>query len=189
MKFNPEIHHRRSIRLKGYDYSRNGAYFVTMCIQNRECRLGKIVDNKMILNDAGTMIRSVFEEIPQSYPSAGIEIYQIMPNHVHAIIYVGKGPCACPSGQGQPRGVAPTLSLPDIIHRFKTLTTKRYMDHVIQRNWQPFLKKLWQRNYFEHIIRDESEFDRLYEYIVNNPLNWAIDENDLENIGLRDNKK
>ncbi|MBU4268128.1 MAG: transposase [Acidobacteria bacterium] len=171
MKFNPEIHHRRSIRLKGYNYSQNGVYFVTMCVQNRECLLGKVVDNKMVLNDAGTMIRSVFEEIPQFYPGAGIDIFQIMPNHVHAIIYVGADPCACSSGKGQPRGVAPTLSLPDIIHRFKILTTKRYMDHAIQKNWQPFLKKLWQRNYYEHIIRDKGEYDLIGEYIKNNPFN------------------
>jgi putative transposase len=178
MKFNPEIHHRRSIRLKGYDYSRKGAYFVTMCIQNRECLLGKIVNNKMVLNDGGTMIESVWEEIPKAYPGTGIDIFQIMPNHVHAIILVGI--------RGQPRGVAPTLSLPDIVHRFKIMTTKKYMDGVSTANWLPFLKKLWQRNYYEHIIRDEGEYDRIYEYIINNPLNWAIDENNPGNLGLRD---
>jgi hypothetical protein len=100
MKFNPEVHHRRSIRLKGHDYSKNGAYFVTICIQDRECLLGKIIDHKMVLNDPGIMVGSVWEEIPKSYPGVGIDVYQIMPNHVHAIILNGL--------QGQPRGVAPT---------------------------------------------------------------------------------
>lgn len=177
MRFNPEIHHRRSIRLKGYEYSRNGAYFVTMCIQNRECLLGKIIDKKILLSDAGIMAGSVWEEIPRSYPGVVIDIYQIMPNHVHAIILLGEGLCACPSSEGQPRGVAPTLSLPDIIHRFKVMTTKTYMDGVAKTIWIPFNKKLWQRNYYEHVIRNDGDYDRIYEYVINNPSNWDEDEN------------
>jgi uncharacterized protein (TIGR02757 family) len=96
--------------------------------------------------------------------------------------FVGAGPCACPDdndGIGQPQGVAPTtiLSLSDVIHRFKTLTTKQYIDGVRQHGWKPFQGKLWQRNYYEHIIRDEKEMAKIREYIINNPLNWETDEN------------
>ena len=76
---------------------------------------------------------------------------------------------------GQPQGVAPTLSLPDVVHRLKTLTTKRYSDGVKQHDWPPFPGKLWQRNYYEHIIRNENELNRIREYVVNNPLQWELD--------------
>jgi hypothetical protein len=79
-------------------------------------------------------------------------------------------------GNGQPQGVAPTLSVPDIVHRFKTMTTKRYVDGVKQHGWLPFHNKLWQRNYYEHIIRDEESYQRISEYIRTNPLQWLDDE-------------
>ena len=96
---------RRSIRLRGYDYSRAGAYFVTVCVQNRECLFGDVVDGKMILNDAGMMIQIVWNEIPAHYPGIEIDALVIMPNHTHGIVViVGAGPRACPV-DGQPQGV------------------------------------------------------------------------------------
>ncbi|OYT72620.1 MAG: hypothetical protein CFK48_02500 [Armatimonadetes bacterium CP1_7O] len=93
---------------------------------------------------------------------------------------VGAGPCTCPdTGQpfdmGQPQGVAPTMSLGDIVHRFKTMTTKRYADGVKQLGWPPFRGRLWQRNYYEHIIRNEESLQRIREYILTNPLRWHLD--------------
>ena len=202
---NHEKHHRRSIRLKGYDYSQAGAYFVTICVQNRVCLFGNIVDGKMMLNNAGRMVDIVWNGIPQYYSGIGIDTFQIMPNHIHGIItIVGAGPRACPdngqshngqsqNGQpfdgqpfdGQPQGVAPTgLSLPDVVHRFKTMTTKQYIDGVKQLNWRPFNKRVWQRNYFEHIIRDEKDYNRICEYIKNNPLKWELDSLHPENGGF-----
>ncbi|HID28413.1 MAG TPA: transposase, partial [Desulfobacterales bacterium] len=102
MKYNPEIHHRRSIRFKGYDYSQTGAYFVTICTQNRECLFGDIVNEKMVLNDAGRMIQTIWDEMPEHYFGVAMDIFQIMPNHVHGIVIltnpvtVGAGPRACP---------------------------------------------------------------------------------------------
>lgn len=190
MTFNPEIHHRRSIRLRGYDYTQAGLYFVTLCVQNRECLFGEIMDGGMRLNDAGKMIRAVWDEIPAHYPDADIDAFIAMPNHIHGIIaIVGAGPRACPDhGQplhhGLPRGVAPTgLSLPDVVHRFKTMTTKRYTDGVKQLGWPPFSAKLWQRNYWEHIIRNESECHRVREYIHNNPFQWERDSLHPATIG------
>ncbi len=182
MTYNPAIHHRRSIRLKGYDYSREGAYFITICTQNREFLFGEIVDGNMVLNDAGQMIETVWAEMPNYYKGIDIDIFQIMPNHFHGIIMiVGATPRGCPDRTGQAQGPAPTnaraLSLPDAVHRFKTLTTKRYTDGVKQNNWPPFNKKLWQRNYYEHIIRDDESLNRIREYIINNPLKWDMDKN------------
>ncbi len=207
MRYDPGKHHRRSIRLKEYDYSQAGAYSITICTQNRECLFGEIVNGEMRLNDAGLMVQSIWDEIPSHYSGTETDEFVIMPNHVHGIaVIVGAGPRACPlaqracplaqracplaqracldrarGGRGQPRGVAPTLSLPDVVHRFKTMTTKRYTDGVKQHGWTPFPGKLWQRNYYEHIIRNENDLNRIREYIVNNPPTW---KSDRENPGV-----
>jgi hypothetical protein len=91
MKYDPDIHHRRSIRLKGYDYSQAGAYFVTICAQNLECLFGEILDEEMALNDAGRMIETIWHELPEHYPGVGIDAFQVMPNHMHGIVIVGAG--------------------------------------------------------------------------------------------------
>ena len=129
----------------------------------------------MRLNDAGRMIQTVWDEIPIHYPGIGINEFVVMPNHIHGLIMlVGAGPRACPS-LAQPR-VAPTpLSLPDVVHRFKTMTTKRYTDGVKQHGWAPFPAKLWQRNYWEHVIRNDLDLHEIREYIQNNPLKWELD--------------
>ena len=163
--------HRRSIRLQNYDYKRSGAYFVTMVTQNRACLFGDVVNGRLQLNDAGQMIQAIWDQLPQHYPSVETDAFVIMPNHVHGIIaLVGVGACADIQSGGQPQGVAPTndprpkhdavhvLSLADIVHRFKTLTTKRYVDGVKQFDWSRFESRLWQRNYFEHVIRNEESF-------------------------------
>ncbi len=156
------------------------------------------------------MIQTVWDEIPIHYTGTEIDEFVVMPNHIHGIIViVGATPCGCPdpgvgtSGQnngqaqgpgnngraqenGQPRGVAPTgntgtLSLGDIVHRFKTMTTKRYADGVKQLGWQSFAGKLWQRNYWEHIIQNEMELNRIREYIHDNPSQWESDRLNLHN--------
>jgi len=198
MKYNPDIHHRRSIRLKDYDYSQAGLYFVTICTQGRHHLFGDVEDGIVKLTAAGEMVRTVWEQIPFHYPGVEIDQFVIMPNHFHGIvIIVGAGPRACPDGMGQPhpigqpQGVAPTAdidgrssepgySLPDVVHRFKTMTTKKYVDGVKLHGWQRFDGKLWQRNYWEHIIRNEREFNRIRHYIENNPIQW---ENDKLNGG------
>ena len=195
---------RRSLRLRGYDYSQAGAYFVTLGTPNRECLFGDIVHGEMVLNDAGRMVQAIWDELPPNYPGIGIDAFVIMPNHIHGIItiqphHVGATPRACPDDAarpphtGQPRGVAPTindtshlaqtgrgvtpttLALPDVVHRFKTLTTKRYTDGVRHNGWKPFSGKLWQRNYWEHVVRDERELHRMRQYIINNPTKWEFD--------------
>jgi len=178
MTFDSGIRRRRSIRLRGYDYTRAGAYFITICTQNRECLFGEITNGKMILDPAGDMIRTVWDEIPLHYTGIEIDEFVVMPNHIHGIIVivpVGATPRGCPGVSGQLRENAGTLSLPDMVHRFKTMTTKRYADGVKQSGWQRFPGKLWQRNYWEHIIRNEMELDRIREYIYTNPTLWESD--------------
>jgi len=180
VQFDREKHHRRSIRLLGYDYAQAGAYFVTICAQDRECLFGEIVDAKMRVNDAGRMVHSVWEELPRQYAGIDIDGFVAMPNHIHEIIIlrdhhvVGAIPRGCPTS-GQAQRPAPTMSLPDVVHRFKSLTTARYRQGVAERGWPPFCRRLWQRNYYEHVIRSETELNCIRRYIEDNPLMWAMD--------------
>jgi REP element-mobilizing transposase RayT len=193
LKFNPDKYRRQSIRLKGYDYTLPGAYFITICTQNRECLFGDIVDGEMRLNEYGKMVLAVWNEMPEHYQGVDVDAFVVMPNHIHGIVLlnlnVGAGPCASPGATpdtsrkaGQPQGVASTFSLPDAVHRFKSLTTARYRHGVQQFGWKPFNKRLWQRNYYERIIRDENELNRIRQYIIDNPANWSDDVNYPENI-------
>lgn len=107
-QYKPKIHHRRSIRLRGYDYSQAGAYFITICTQNRLHLFGEIVNNKMILNGAGKMVEQTWNEIPVFYDGFGVNEYVVMPNHFHGVIVVAgpracpnNGPCACPNNVQQ----------------------------------------------------------------------------------------
>jgi REP element-mobilizing transposase RayT len=172
--------------LKGFDYSQAGAYFVTICIQNRICLFGKIENGEIQLTEAGYMVHRIWNELPEKYPGVEIDEFIVMPNHIHGIVVlnVGAGPCACPdSNKGQPRGVAPTrLSLPDVVHRYKSFTTSEYRIGVEQLKWIPFPGKLWQRNYYEHVIRNEKELNQIREYISNNPLQWALDNENPQNM-------
>jgi len=137
------------------------------------------------------MVESVWSDIPKYYSGVNVDAFVAMPNHVHGIIFldVGAGPRACPEEGhkiGQPQGVAPTLSLPDAVHRFKSLTTSKYMNGVRQNNWPPFRGRLWQRNYYEHVIRNKNELNLIREYILNNPAKWAFDP---ENPGASERQR
>jgi REP element-mobilizing transposase RayT len=172
--------------LKGYDYRQAGAYFVTICTQDRAPVFGEIVNGVMILNAAGAMVRDVWNEMPRFYPGVSIDTFIVMPNHVHGIIVLspeGSLHAAAASAAtaemaphpGQARGPAPTMSLPDVVHRLKSLTTHRYAVGAELRNGRPFRGRLWQRNYYEHIIRDAASLDRIREYIAANPARWEED--------------
>ena len=181
MSLDQTKHQRRSIRLQGYDYAQAGAYFITICTQDRACLFGNVVDGYMQLNEAGRMIRSVWDEIAVFYPGVESDEFVVMPDHIHGIIVlVGATPRGRPGTEGPaptgpaPTGPAPTLSLPDVVHRFKTLTTKRYADGIKQSGWTPFHRRVWQRNYYEHVIRDGESLDRIRQYIITNPVRWAV---------------
>lgn len=200
-KYNPNVHHRRSIRLKGYDYSQAGLYFITICCKDRECLFGEIMDGEMVLNIAGKMIDKWWQKIPEKFPDIELDVYQIMPNHFHAIAInngtgVGANLRVRPDNEigdninpGQTRGSAPTIThvysilgehadLPiyRVVQWFKTMTTNEYIRGVKKLGWQPFNGKLWQRNYWEYIVRDDESSHRIAEYIINNPTKWAVDK-------------
>ncbi len=150
---------------------------------------GEVIEGQMRLNEAGEMVQRIWDELPRYDAEINVDVFQIMPNHVHGIILidreapVGVGPCAYPHlrAEGQAQGLAPTtrakrMSLGDVVHRFKTMTTRLYIKGVRSRAWRPFAKRLWQRNYYEHIIRNEENLQSIREYILYNPLKWQEDE-------------
>jgi putative transposase len=179
-RFNSTINHRRSIRLKGYDYSQSGLYFITICTQNQDCLFGEINNAEIILNDAGIMVDNKWLALKNRYPNIDLHEYIVMPNHFHGIIEIvengqpqgGQPQGGQPQG-GQPQGIAPTVG--DMIGAFKSLVTNEYIRNVKQNNWRRFNGKLWQRNYYEHIIRDEKSYLQIAEYIETNPLKWQDD--------------
>jgi len=196
-RYNPNIHHRRSIRLKGYDYSQAGLYFITICVKNRKCLFGNIDNGKMNRNDAGKMIEKLWNEIPNDFKYTKLHEYIIMPNHFHGIIeIVGADSISAPNTDsisapntdsakwaemdsaptGTEMGTGIKTTIPNIIQSFKRYTTIKYIRGVKNNKWKPFDGKLWQRNYWEHIIRNENEYNRISQYIINNPAKWQNDK-------------
>jgi len=168
-RYNSETHHRRSIRLKGYDYSKEGAYFVTICAQERECLFGEVVNGEMVMNEAGARVQAVWDELPCHYPQVRLDAFAIMPNHVHGIVAltaVGARFIA-PSSTIAPHP-APTIG--EIVRGFKARCT-RAINQMRNTRGVP----VWQRNYYEHIIRGEVDYNRIAEYISTNPQRWMSD--------------
>jgi len=158
---------------------------VTIVTQERKLFFGQIIDGEMVLNKIGKMVKEIVEGVPRHYQNIHVEVSAIMPNHVHFLFLITDvvaGHRACQTNQtnsGQPQGVDPTkeqLSLPDIVHRIKSLTTHQYMIGVRDKGWPRFDKRLWQRNYYEHVIRNQRDYKAIYEYILANPMNWEMDE-------------
>ena len=154
-------HHRKYLRLKVYDYSQIGAYFVTVCARNHELVFGKIVEDEMRLNDAGRIVQNCWNALLFRFPGIELDAFMIMPNHVHGIIMiVGAGQALSPN--------SPTLG--DIIRVFKS-TSAINLNLMLSMSGQ----SIWQRNYYEHIIRDEESLSKIREYIAYNPLSWSMD--------------
>ncbi len=189
MNYDKYRHHRRSFRLKNYDYSQAGAYFVTICIKGRECMFGDVVDGEMGLNYAGQMVRDVWHKIPEHFPHADIDEFIVMPNHAHGIIVICRDGCrgevSSPISvshipKTKQGGDTPPLqrrALGQIVAYFKYQSAKR-INQIRNAPAHP----VWQRNYYEHIIRSEEEMNRIREYIMENPAKWAEDENNPANI-------
>ncbi|MBK8032201.1 MAG: transposase [Chloroflexi bacterium] len=150
---------RKSPRLPGYDYAREGAYFVTICQQNRACLFGDIADQELCLNPAGVMLRRWWERLPEKFPDAEIDHFVVMPNHFHGIVLL--------------KGDQTRLS--DAVGWFKAMTTNAYIQNVKEQDWTPFEKRLWQRSYYDHIIRDEQGLEMIRRYVLTNPARWNED--------------
>ena len=162
MKYDPSIHHRRSIRFKGYDYSQPGAYFITICTHQKKCLFGKVFDGQMQLNNFGNIVQFHWRSLEKHHSHIRLDQFVVMPNHFHGIIIINKNVDAA-IGQQQ-------KAMPEIIRGFKTFSA-RQVNKVRHQSGVP----LWQRNYYERIIRNEEELDRVQKYIINNPRNWTKD--------------
>ena len=201
MSYNSNIHHRKSTRLKGYDYSREGLYFITICTYKKECLFSEIINDEMILNHAGKIADKYWLDIPKHFPNAVLHERVIMPNHVHGIIEIHAVHVGSENlrdnvgaenlqplhhGNLQPlRNAIKTqtqhefqkmipLSIGSIIKGFKIGVTK-YFRNNSNDNF-PNDNKIWQRNYHDHIIRDEQSYIKISEYIINNPRKWKEDK-------------
>ncbi|MFN8361845.1 MAG: transposase [Candidatus Kapaibacterium sp.] len=248
--YNPKIHHRRSIRLSGYDYSQEGAYFITICCQDKVCRFGTVENDKMMLNECGLIAANEWIALPNRFINIEVDVFQIMPNHIHGIIIVkdvgatlavaqsfmgetayagqpqGIAPTVAQDGMGetadtgqpqgiaptvaqsfmgetayagQPQGIAPTVAqsfmgetayagqpqgiaptqvvhgtIPAIIGAYKSLVSNGCLKIYKSKN-KP-MGKLWQRNYYEHIIRNEQSYRTISQYVTDNPAKWAFDK-------------
>ncbi len=164
---------RRSIRLKNFDYTQAGAYFITICTNHKECLFGEIIEGSMQLNSAGVTIRDLWQAQALQFPSIVMDAFVVMPNHIHGIIStVGASLAAA-----QPALVAPAKvpSITDIVGAFKSRSTLAYIHGVNNDNWRGFDRRLWQRNYYEHIIRNDVSLTGIREYILNNPRQWELD--------------
>ena len=218
MLYNPNIHHRRSIRLKGYDYSQAGLYFITICCQDRICRFGHIENGEMILNDYGQIAFDEWIKLSERFTNFELDVFQIMPNHMHGIILLNDVSLGAAFNLSQNEidnqnginihneiarnnildncilnndldigirataRVAPTAApaVSDIVGAYKSLVANGCLDNWKSKwvgvNPTPMMGKLWQRNYYEHIIRDEKSYETISKYIMNNPAKWAGDK-------------
>lgn len=228
MAYNPKIHHRKSIRLKGYDYSQDGLYFVTICCENRICRFGNIKDGVMHLNEYGEIAYTQWVKLAERFNNYELDVFQIMPNHMHGIIVLNnpttaiivdadndiknaaagaplagapnddenharaalavalsgadsikgagadsiKGTGASPARTGGNSGNAGNLG--DIVGAYKSIVANECLKIYKSNNER--MGKLWQRNYYEIIIRNEKSYARISEYIINNPAKWDADK-------------
>jgi REP element-mobilizing transposase RayT len=176
MTVTPHSHHRRSIRIKEYDYTSPGAYFVTLVTYQRDCLFGEIQNGEMILNDFGSIADECWRAIPDHFPFVELGAYVIMPNHVHGIIVIRESVGARHASplQNTPRGPAPH-SLGTIVGSYKSAVTRRIgREHNAT--------AIWQRNYYEHIIRNDKDLQRITDYIETNPLRWNEDDENPVNI-------
>jgi putative transposase len=159
MNYNPELHHRRSIRLKGYDYSTAGAYFITICTHDREQLFGDIVDRTMVLNKLGNIAQLHWQKLERYHANLILDRSVVMPNHLHGIMILDSS-------------IEDSKPISEIIGSFKAFSA-REINKIRKLKGVP----VWQRNYYERIIRTETELDYVRQYIVNNPINWQIDIN------------
>lgn len=160
MPYNKAIHNRQSIRLKGFDYSQDGRYFITICTHNHQALFGEIILGEMKTNQIGSIVKEHWFQLPNRFNSIQMDAFVVMPNHIHGIISIMES--------------LPDQTIGKIIGAYKSLAANEFMKLCKIKNLS--LDKLWQRNYYEHIIRDEEDFSRIVEYIENNPLKWEEDQ-------------
>lgn len=235
MEYDAQKHHRRSIRLKGYDYSQVGAYFITICTQDHACLFGEISGEEMQLNGAGHMVMAGWKTLSRRFPIVTLDEFVVMPNHVHGILLisdiadrnasplltgqeepyasplfspafsgisinsgtaVGANPCAhrCSPDAPEPEflhtrpdvrsgaNLKRTVTVGDVVGAFKSLTTVSYVRGTKEQAWPSFHTRLWQRNYHEHIVRNEALLHRVRQYVFDNPAQWSVDRHNPQAV-------
>jgi REP element-mobilizing transposase RayT len=196
MKFDPQKHpfdqdqgkHRRSIRLPDYDYSQPGAYFVTMVTFRRECLFGEIRNSMMYLSEAGQIVLDVWNSLPVRYPTVTLGTAVVMPNHFHGIVIINESVGVIPVVGAihesplrnelplrEPRAQRRRMTLPLVIGYFKMNSAKQ-INKLLNSSGVP----IWQRNYYEHIVRNDDERNRIHFYIESNIDNWEDDDENLD---------
>lgn len=156
---------RCGLRLKGYDYSQEGAYFVTICTHGKECLFGEVIGSEMKVNELGRKVQEAWNDLPVHYPHIAMDAFVVMPNHVHGVIVL--------RARAERAGLKPAPTqhgLPEIVRAFKTFSARR-INEFRRTSGVP----VWQRNYYEHVIRNDADYDRIAEYITNNPQRWMED--------------
>jgi len=181
MDTNNNLPKRKSPRLLGYDYTLPGGYFITVATHHHIHLFGKVINGEMCLNEVGKMIQDCWWDIPKHYPNTTLDVFIVMPNHIHGILFITEpnvGEGLVPSRQSQQKKndtsvrattrVAPTLS--QFVGSFKSKTTNKYIQGVKEMNWPPFHKRIWQRSFYDRIIRYDDELHKFRDYIHNNVL-------------------
>ena len=187
MAYDPRRHHRRSIRLRGYDYAGGGAYFITVCAQDKGCPLGRLVESEMVLSDTGHTVQGVWDGLAQRFPTIVLDAFQIMPNHLHGV-FVIPGPGLdswlaaatgvpvvhpYPNGNKDTAGRTPTrhrVAMGDVVGAFKSIATIQ-VNRLLARKGA----RLFQENFFEHIVRGVDSLEKIRAYIAENPARWPAD--------------
>ncbi len=206
--YDPARHHRRSIRLKGYDYTQPGAYFITLCVHERAHLFGAVVDGEMQLNDAGRVVEQCWRDISAHFPHVALDAFVVMPNHVHGVLWivdtitepdagtVGANnhsptigaenlpptigaenlPPLPPPDVSPPRPHGTSKTIGSVVRGFKIGVTQWFRQNTA-------LYTIWQRNYYEHIIRHERALNAIRRYILENPLRWSLDRENIHRTG------
>jgi putative transposase len=182
--YDADRHHRRSIRLPGYDYSRAGAYFITVCTHERECVLGEVSGDEVVLTPAGAAVQQVWQSLPQRFPGLTLDAFVVMPNHIHGVLTTrsrartahehqppmpdATSRCLQPAGAASGAHNAPTLG--QVLRAFKSVSAIQ-ANAALNRSGRP----LWQRNYHDEVIRTDAALAHIRQYIAENPRRWAED--------------
>lgn len=152
---------RKPTKMPNFDYGQAATWFVTICLRNMaELRFGEMREDRLMLNQAGTLIGEAWTANIERYPGASLDAFVVMPNHLHGIVLIGAEP------------VAPAANLNDIIATFKSVSTAEYGRGVREGMFPPYESSLWQRSYYDRIIRDEVDLERARAYIEGNPFRW-----------------
>jgi len=159
------VRKRKLNRLKDYDYSKSGYYFVTICTKNREEWFGKIENGQMLLSRCGEIVRICWDELVQHYMNCSLDSFVIMPNHVHGIIVIDNEKIV-----GNGLKPFPTCGLPEIVRGFKTFSSRRINEMIKEGNHFQ-----WQKSFYDHVIRNEKSLENLRQYIIYNSLKWELD--------------